>query len=508
MPPHNLGTVTVKLGDALNHWDETRGRELEGQPIRLDVDPSQIGYAHLADYFGPWAIQTGLGLALAKKWERLDLAAHVRLQQATIPGDGQITDAGYTLHPGGVAEIFLSGTLMKRSSSLSSSSSTIQTRRRIRAALADEAVQGILLRIDSPGGTVAGTRELAEDVAAASRKKRVHAFLEDLGASAAYYIASQAARVSVNEAGLVGSIGTFLVIEDTSKLAEDLGIRVHVVRAGEFKGLGTPGTEVTEAHLAYLQDLVNKQNELFLNAVAAGRGMKPADVRKLADGRLHVAADARALRLVDAVESFEEALAAFGGPNRNRRSAATPAANQTEEDVMTRQNETNSAHPDAVNITIAGGVPVPTSPEQPTQAKTEQPAAAGAAEPPAAQPASYAELVAACEGIDKADARDQAFLVQQLDAQATQTQARSAWIAELKERASSAPRKRPGVEPVGQSASAKPDAGADPLDAFDEAVQELVDKGVPRHQAHQRVCQERPDLREAYVAAWNEKHRR
>ena len=134
-------------------------------------------------------------------------------------------------------------------------------------------------------------------------------FIEDLGASAAYKAASQAGRLSANEPAFIGSIGVYQVVEDTSEMAEKMGVKVHVISTGEFKGAGVPGAPVTDAVLQDVQNEVDALNELFMKAVAKGRHMDIRTVRKLADGRVHIAAKAQSLGLIDAVESFDDALA-------------------------------------------------------------------------------------------------------------------------------------------------------------------------------------------------------
>ncbi len=109
------------------------------------------------------------------------------------------------------------------------------------AATADPQVQSILLLISSPGGTVAGTAELADAVATARAAKPVMAFIEDCGCSAAYWVASQAKTIMCNQVGFVGSIGTFCVLQDSTSLQDKIGLKLTVVSTGEFKGLGSDG---------------------------------------------------------------------------------------------------------------------------------------------------------------------------------------------------------------------------------------------------------------------------
>lgn len=220
--------------------------------------------------------------------------------RAAVKVDG----AKYTI-TGGVAVIPLHGSLMKRSSKYGGTS-TLWARSALRHADRNNDVQSIMVHIDSPGGTSAGTAELGDAVRRA--KKPVHAHIDDLGASAAYWVASQADHISLNRTGFAGSIGTYAAIYDTSGQAEMDGIKVHVLSTGPYKGAGEPGTAVTEEHLAHWQDVVNAHFGHFESAVRGGRRMLKSAFNKVSDGRVFEAKEARALGLVDEVSSFETAL--------------------------------------------------------------------------------------------------------------------------------------------------------------------------------------------------------
>ena len=165
--------------------------------------------------------------------------------------------------------------------------STVDARRQLRAMAADERVGAILLHIDSPGGHVAGTKELADDVAAVGQTKPVHAYIEDTGASAAYWVASQARTVAANAMAMVGSLGTFTVLYDLSRMAEMEGVQVHVVSTGERKGAAVPGTPVTDGDLAEAQRLVDGFDALLPGGRPAGpRARGEGCVGRVDRGRL------------------------------------------------------------------------------------------------------------------------------------------------------------------------------------------------------------------------------
>jgi len=215
-----------------------------------------------------------------------------------------IDGSGYTVSQR-LALIPIDGPMMKGWSKYGGTS-TMWARNAIRLADKNNDVDAIMLHIESPGGTVAGTAELADDVR--RTKKPIHAHIDDLGASAAYWVASQADRISVNRTGFVGSIGAYAAIYDESGAAEQQGIKVHVISTGPYKGAGEPGAEVTEEHLAHWQEIVDKHFEHFETAVRSGRRLLKAQFKRVADGRIFDAKDAQQKGLVDSVESFDLAM--------------------------------------------------------------------------------------------------------------------------------------------------------------------------------------------------------
>jgi signal peptide peptidase SppA len=228
--------------------------------------------------------------------------------ESASPTGREYAAARVTADENGVAVIELEGPLMKLQSKYGGSS-TLAARSMIRHAVKDSSVRVIMLHIDSPGGTVAGTHDLAQEVSAANKTKPVYAHIDDLGASAAYWVASQAQRITANATAMVGSIGTYAVVHDMSGMAEMEGIKVHVISTGEFKGMGIPGTVVTDKQLAYMQERIDGLNEHFLKGVTTGRGMPRSQLNDIADGRVFIALKAMGLGLIDAVSSFDQAYA-------------------------------------------------------------------------------------------------------------------------------------------------------------------------------------------------------
>lgn len=192
----------------------------------------------------------------------------------------------------------------------------------VQAADADPDVSTIVLRVDSPGGSVSGISELGKAVADA--QKTVVAQVEGTAASAAYYVASQADRILVGPGDLVGSIGVRTMLIDVSKMWEGMGARAIAVDAGEFKSAGAPGLPVTEEHVADFQRIVDFYYDDFVDRVASGRGMTRDAVLAVADGRMFTPGEAMQNGLADDVSTFEQTMAGLR-PRRERRTDAARA---------------------------------------------------------------------------------------------------------------------------------------------------------------------------------------
>ena len=325
-------------------------------------------FAHVHDYLGAWCIEERAGHALWQLARGKDLFAHVELRLAGMDDDGKAAPkprAAAELTPDGrgksVATVRVEGTLMKRSSSLSSSSGTVQMRKDVRDAANNPDVSAILLAIDSPGGTVAGTDDLAAEVRAAAKKKPVYAFVSDLCASAAYWVASQADAIFVNsDTALVGSIGTVMTVYDVSKAAEKNGVEAVVFATGPLKGAGTEGTAITAEQRDYFQKIVDSAQGSFDAAVQKGRSLTDNQLKAVRTGGVFDAADAEAKKLIDGVKSYEQVFSALvkDAYSRNPR-PARPAASDpvpTRGAAMPRENDDNT-----VTLTPAGNAATETA---------------------------------------------------------------------------------------------------------------------------------------------------
>lgn len=241
--------------------------------------------------------------------ENVDLQLHIQTNSADIQAEiKRLQTDGYPAlfdTESGIVILEIAGTLGKHYNSFSQSTSTVMMRRTLRELRRAEQVKGVILKIDSPGGTVAGQKDFADEIKALNEMKPVYAYIEDLGASAAYWAASQAHRVYANDMAYIGSIGTYGVVMDASKMAENEGVVVHVIRAGEQKGIGTLGTKITEEHLNIFQREIDVLNEFFISAISEGRDISIEQVRQLATGQIWIGAEAIGIGLIDGIRTLD-----------------------------------------------------------------------------------------------------------------------------------------------------------------------------------------------------------
>ncbi len=148
----------------------------------------------------------------------------------------------------------------------------------LREALGDPTIKAIVLDFDSPGGTVAGTDELATEIYNSRGVKPIVAVVNSMAASAAHWLAAQADEIVVTPSGQAGSIGIYTVHEDISKMLADQGVNTTLISAGKYKTEANPYGPLSEEAQAAIQARVDQSYTAFVTAVARGRGVSRSTV--------------------------------------------------------------------------------------------------------------------------------------------------------------------------------------------------------------------------------------
>jgi protease IV len=171
-------------------------------------------------------------------------------------------------------------------------------------------VKAIVLRINSPGGTVAPAQEIYREIGRVKKKKPVVVSMETVAASAAYYISSNSDKIVCSAGTITGSIGVIMMLPEIDKVIEKIGVNVNVIKSGKYKDIGTGLRPMSGEERDILEGFAREVHEQFISDVAAGRKGKidAEKLRSIADGRFFTGEKAKELGLVDSIGNFYDAV--------------------------------------------------------------------------------------------------------------------------------------------------------------------------------------------------------
>jgi len=189
-----------------------------------------------------------------------------------------------------------------------SATGALAVRDRLRELIDEDNVKGVLLAINSPGGTVGASKELYAAVQELSTKKPVVVSMLDQATSGGYYAASAATKIYANAGSITGSIGVILSGVTAKELLDRVGVKSQTIKTGAYKDILSPFRELSDPERQLLQDLLQSTYQEFIRDVAKGRKMDLEEVRKLADGRIYTGSQAKENKLVDAIGTLDDAV--------------------------------------------------------------------------------------------------------------------------------------------------------------------------------------------------------
>jgi signal peptide peptidase SppA len=290
-------------------------------------------YRHILSAFAaePWAVQKEkleaitaflMFKAAGGEYSSEEVAARISKKR----------DSEVAASSGSVAIIPIFGLLSQRVSmmeEISGGTSYESLQKSLDAAIANPDVKAIILDVDSPGGSVPGTDELAAEIRALrGGEKPIIAQVNSLAASAAYWIASSADEVVATPSARAGSIGVYTSHTDISKFLEKNGITRTYIAAGKYKVEGNETQPLSEETKDYIQALVDGSYDKFIAAVAEGRGVTKSRVLdSYGQGRIFGADDLLDRGMVDRIASMGETMARFGADPRPEQVRRIKAAN-------------------------------------------------------------------------------------------------------------------------------------------------------------------------------------
>lgn len=291
-----MGDHDHPRGDALIMPGRFLIAELARQAWALDPAALEVMFSVLARWahglrLEEQAIEAAVGAApMATRARRQD-ATEVRAGVAVLPLFGVLAHRAHMVSQ-------LSG---------AGGTSTELFGRSLAAALDDPAVRTIVIDVDSPGGSVAGTMELAERVYEARQRKPIIAVANATAASAAYWIASAATEFVATPSGSVGSIGVLAVHTDRSGALTRDGIRPTLIHAGRYKTEGNSNEPLSADGRAEIQRTIDQAYGKMTSAIGRYRGRAAADVREhFGQGRMLTAQDALRAGMIDRVDTLDD----------------------------------------------------------------------------------------------------------------------------------------------------------------------------------------------------------
>jgi protease-4 len=238
----------------------------------------------------------------------LDLQPKIKpLQEETVEGKGASK----------IALIDLSGMLAEDLPSLSLGAPPprvpllARVREELRKAEKDDRVRALIVRINSPGGTITASDVLYHEILdfKVRRKVPVIAAIMDVGASGGYYAALAADTIVANPTTVTGSIGVVMVTVNAQGLLEKIGVAPITIKSGPMKDAGSPFRSLTEPERAVFQSIIDEMYGRFVGLIVQSRKLPEDRVRALADGRVYTADQALRLGLVDRIGYLEDAVA-------------------------------------------------------------------------------------------------------------------------------------------------------------------------------------------------------
>jgi protease-4 len=176
----------------------------------------------------------------------------------------------------------------------------------------DERIKALLLRINSPGGTVTASDVLYHEIMAFKEKRKIPvvAVIMDLGASGGYYVAVTGDRIIAHPTSVTGSVGVIMLRVSAEGLLQKIGVDASAIKSGAKKDIGSPFRPMTEDERAIFQTMINGFFSRFLDVVSKGRSLPPDQLKAISDGRVLTGPQALQLGLVDQVGYLDDGIAA------------------------------------------------------------------------------------------------------------------------------------------------------------------------------------------------------
>lgn len=268
-----------------------------GIESKIQKTSKKWGYALLVLY----TLSVIIGLLQISLYKKSDTA-----KQFHIPSSLQRIKAGTPA----IAVVPIYGLItVTNQGSIFGSMSSDRIVHRLKSLSEQEDVKAVVLRINSPGGSIGAVQEIYDEVQRLKRMhKKVVVSMGDVAASGGYYVAASADKIFADPGTLTGSIGVIFEVGNVQELFKKIGVRIEAVKSAEHKDLASPFRTMTEKERQLIQSMINDAYDQFVNAIVQGRKMEKEKVLALADGRIFTGTQAKNAGLIDEFGNLEAAI--------------------------------------------------------------------------------------------------------------------------------------------------------------------------------------------------------
>ncbi|MBF0411925.1 MAG: signal peptide peptidase SppA [Desulfamplus sp.] len=173
-------------------------------------------------------------------------------------------------------------------------------------------IKAIVIRIDSPGGSVGPSQEIYREIVKTKKIKKIVASMGSVAASGGYYAAASCDKIVANPGTITGSIGVIMEYANFKEIVQKIGLVPVVIKSGEYKDMGSPMRDIKDNERKLLQNVVNEIHSQFVRDAAHGRNIDIETMNKLADGRIYTGEAALSLNLVDSLGNLDDAVELAG----------------------------------------------------------------------------------------------------------------------------------------------------------------------------------------------------
>ncbi len=182
--------------------------------------------------------------------------------------------------------------------------------KKLHKARKDKRIKAVLVRINSPGGTVTASDIIYREIKKFKEETHIPVItmMMDVAASGGYYVACASDKIVAHKSTITGSLGVIIYSLGFDGLFEKIGMESRVIKSGELKDMGNPFDKFSEEEKVVFQNVVDQMYDQFLNVIVEGRKIDKEELRKIADGRIYLGTEAVKLKLVDKVGYIDDAL--------------------------------------------------------------------------------------------------------------------------------------------------------------------------------------------------------